>query len=341
MERRKKLLYIGNKLRKNPKATVTTLDTLEQHFQSEGFRVVSASTVDNKYLRMMDMMLTVLRHARSTDTVLIDTYSTQNFYYALLIGSLCRRLKLPYIPILHGGNLPQRLKNSPSLARAYFKGAKINVAPSNYLMEAFQKADIQNMVYIPNSVPIEDCPFLERTTVNPKLLWVRSFANIYNPMLGLSVFEQLQQHYPMAELCMVGPEKDGSLEQCKAYVKERNLRVKFTGKLSKEAWIELSKDYDVFINTTNFDNTPVSIMEAMALGLPIVSTNVGGIPFLLEDNMDALLVPPNNASAMVTAIVLLCENPLLANKLSKQARKKVEKFDWKIVREPWLKLLQD
>ena len=80
---------------------------------------------------------------------------------------------------------------------------------------------------------------------------------------------------------MVGPDKDGSLEKTKQYAKEKGVlhRVRFTGGLSKTEWIELSKDYNIFINTTNVDNTPVSVMEAMALGFPVISTNVGGVPF--------------------------------------------------------------
>ena len=66
----------------------------------------------------------------------------------------------------------------------------------------------------------------------------------------------------------------------------------FTGKLSKQEWRDLSKDYNVFINTTNFDNTPVSVIEAMALGIPVVSTNVGGLPFLITDKVDGVLVEP-------------------------------------------------
>ena len=84
-----------------------------------------------------------------------------------------------------------------------------------------------------------------------------------------------------ATLAMIGPDVDGSLTKVKDLARKKNLDVNFTGKLSKPEWINYSKDFNVFINTTNFDNTPVSVIEAMALGLPVVSTNVGGMPFLI------------------------------------------------------------
>lgn len=335
------LVYIGNKTKGRNDRTVTTLDTLMEHFQAEGLSVVSASHYTWKPLRLVHMLWTVLTKGRNAGKVLIDCYSTQNFYYAVAVGGLCRLLRIPYFPILHGGNLPERLQRSPRWSRALFSGAKMNVAPSRYLLEAFRKEGFNNVILIPNTFELMHYPFQAENRVAPKLLWVRSFARIYNPMLAVQVLEQLLHHFPEAELCMVGPDKDGSLPQCKAYAEERNLNVTFTGKLSKESWIDLSKDYGLFLNTTNFDNTPVSVMEAMALGLPIVSTNVGGIPFLLAHEKDALLVPPNDAKAMVAAIVSLCKEPDKAVSLSKQARRKVEHFDWKIVREEWLKLLRD
>ena len=142
-----------------------------------------------------------------------------------------------------------------------------------------------------------------------------------------------------AELCMVGPEKDGSLAKTKALAKQLNISVKFTGKLSKKDWIALSENYDIFINTTNFDNTPVSVIEAMALGIAVVSTNVGGIPYLLEDQKDGLLVAPNNVSEMVHAIENLVNSPELVQKIAQNAKNKADQFDWEVVKTQWKMLL--
>ncbi|MEX2349566.1 MAG: glycosyltransferase family 4 protein, partial [Flavobacteriaceae bacterium] len=141
-------------------------------------------------------------------------------------------------------------------------------------------------------------------------------------------------------LCMVGPEKDGSLAACEKYAKEKKLPVQFAGKLAKKKWISLSKDFSIFINTTNFDNTPISVIEAMALGLPIVSTDVGGIPFLLKDNHVAVLVPPQNPGAFTNGIKKLLNDEALANRLRANARRKAEMYDWQKVKEQWHLLLK-
>lgn len=335
-----KILYIGNNLRGN-NTNVTTIETLSLQLQSIGYEVVCYSSVKNKFLRIIDMLVGVLKHGRTATAVLIDTYSTQNFYYAVAVANLCRLLRIPYIPILHGGNLPERLQRSKSNSYKLFNGAKTNVAPSSYLLNAFRAHGYTKIVHIPNTIPIKSYPFLLRNQVGPRLLWVRSFAEIYNPMLALRLVEHLRIKFPEMELCMIGPEKDGAMEACKSYAEQHQLPVTFTGKLSKEAWREKSKDFDVFINTTNFDNTPVSLIEAMALGLPIISTNVGGIPNLITNEKDGLLVAPDDVNAMAKALELICARPELANKISMNARRKAESFDWEIVKQDWLNLLNE
>jgi len=335
----KKIVYIGNKLRAKGR-TITTIETLSTQLRSLGFEVRTYSGVENKFFRFLDMLRGVIANVRSADLVLIDTYSTQNFYYAVAVGNLCRLFRIPYIPILHGGNLPVRLQNNKYLSHKLFHGAKTNVAPSHYLMEVFASEGYTNLTYIPNTIEISDYSFLLRKHTVPKLLWVRSFAEIYNPMLALLTLELLLKTHPRASLCMVGPEKDGSFTKCKEFAQQKGLPVTFTGKLSKETWRELSQDYDVFLNTTNFDNTPVSIIEAMALGLPVVSTNVGGLPFLIEDQINGVLVAPNDPVALANAINSLKQDKQRVMALSKEGRKKSEHFNWEKVQQDWVRLLK-
>lgn len=272
------------------------------------------------------------------DLLLIDTYSTSAFWYAYLNGILAQLCNKEYICILHGGNLPNRLTSNPKLCKQLFGNALVNIAPSHYLLEAFHKAGFTNLKYIPNTIEIVNYTFQLRKKASPKLLYVRSFAQIYNPILALKVVKVLQQDFPTIQLSMVGPFKDDSIDQCKAYAKQYNLAVTFMGGMSKEEWMAYAKNFDIFINTTNVDNTPVSVIEAMALGLPVVTTNVGGIPYLLKED-EAMLVPPDNIEAMANAIRELLKSPDKVEKLSFQGRKKVEAFDWQAVKEKWIEIL--
>ena len=107
-------------------------------------------------------------------------------------------------------------------------------------------------------------------------------------------------------------------------------------------WINLSKEYDLFLNTTNFDNHPVSLIEAMALGLPIVSTNAGGIPNMLVHNKTAKLVETNDVFSMVSQINEYLSNSKQRIKISINARKNVESnFDKSKVLQQWIKVLNE
>jgi glycosyltransferase involved in cell wall biosynthesis len=334
----KNLLYIGNKLSKHG-VTPTTIETLGPLLEQEGFIVQYSSSQKNQVLRLIAMLWSVFRY-RKADYVLIDTYSTANFWYAFAVSQLCRLLEIKYIPILHGGNLSFRLKNNSKICEMIFKHSFQNVAPSLFLINEFKAEGYNNIIHIPNAIELEKYPFWERKKAAPNLLWVRSFAKIYNPIMAVEVFACLKLKYPYASLCMVGPEKDGSLLETKQKAKELHVEVLFTGKLPKQDWIDLSKDYSVFINTTHFDNMPVSVIEAMSLGLAVVSTNVGGIPFLLENEKDSLLVSDEDINGMVDAIARLIEDSQLFNEITANSRKKVKQFEWQEVKLKWLTILK-
>ncbi|MZP56871.1 MAG: glycosyltransferase, partial [Bacteroidales bacterium] len=255
-------------------------------------------------------------------------------------GSIARLFKVPYIPLLHGGDLPRRLAKSKRVCQRLFNHSYANVAVSGYLKHEFEERGI-NVTLIPNTINIKDYPFKLREKMRPRLLWVRSFHRQYNPNMAADVLKELLKTHPDAELCMVGPDKDGSMEEFKNYVEGKDLadHVTITGKLSKQDWIDLSSDYDFFINTTNVDNTPVSVVEAMALGLCVVSTNPGGIPYLLSDDVDASLVDVDDSVGMAERIDVIIASPEKGRKYSTLAREKAESFDSELVMDLWKMLL--
>jgi glycosyltransferase involved in cell wall biosynthesis len=335
----KKLLYIGNKLSEHG-YTSTSIETLGEFLENDGYTVYYASSQKNKYFRMIEMISKTISYSNKVDYVLIDTYSTNNFWYAFIISQLCRILKLKYIPKLHGGDLPNRIVKTKFFSRLIFNYAFVNIAPSYYLLNAFKESGYKNLLYIPNTIELDKYISFNKQFKSPKLLWVRSFSVIYNPLMAIKVFINLKMMYPDAELCMVGPKKDNSLEKAIRFAKNHNVEVNFIGKLSKEKWIELSAAYNVFINTTHFDNTPISVIEAMALEIPVVSTNVGGIPYLLKHDYNALLVSDNNIEAMTLQINRIFIEPNLANKLTENAKESIKSFDWDMVKKQWKDLLR-
>ena len=337
-----RVLYLGNQLSKHG-FTPTSVETLGERLGAE-VHITQASSHKNQILRLIHMWWMVVI-CRNYDYLLIDTYSSSAFTYAWTSARIAQFFKLKYIPILHGGDLPNRAKKSPDLIKYYVKNAHVVVSPSGYLKEAMEQQAEGSYLIIPNFIDIENYPYQVKKVDEHsiKLFWLRSFHKTYNPTLAIKVVKDLvNQGFGNVELCMVGPNKDGTMDEVKQLAEELGVdkNLKITGKLSKPEWISLSKDYNVFINTTNFDNTPVSVIEALALGFPVISTNVGGIPWLLEDGKSGILVEPDNKDAMVNSIKKLIQSPELALSMSKNAREKSETWDWNEVKLNWLEILK-
>jgi glycosyltransferase involved in cell wall biosynthesis len=199
-----------------------------------------------------------------------------------------------------------------------------------------------SIVLIPNPLDLREYPREVRSRARPRLLWLRAFHSMYNPELGPRVLALLGRDRDVT-LTMVGPDKgDGSLQNTLRAAADLGVadRLRVIPGVPREEIAPLLAQSDVFLNTTNVDNTPVSVMEAMACGLCVVSTNVGGLPYLIEDGRDGILVPADDSEAMAGAVNRIVGEPALASRLSSSARRKAEDWDWRAVLPKWEALLQ-
>jgi glycosyltransferase involved in cell wall biosynthesis len=308
-----------------------------------GRRVVATSAEPRRVRRLLDMVRTAWRRRNDYTVAQVDVYSGPAFIWAEIVAGVLRLLGKPYILTLHGGNLPAFASRWPRRVRRLLASARAVTTPSEYLREGLSALRPDMLLY-PNPVDLSAYAFVPRRRLRPRLCWLRAFCEIYNPSLGVKVVAALSDDFPEVSLAMIGPNKgDGSLEGARRAAEELGVsgRVEWPGRIAKSEVSRWLNRGDIFLNTTNIDNTPVSVLEAMACGLCVVSTDVGGLPYLLEHERDALLVPPDDAEAMAAAVRRLLTEPGLAERLSANARKKVESFDWSAVLPRWERLLEE
>jgi asparagine synthase (glutamine-hydrolysing) len=339
-QKHKTLFYVGNFLAKhgkNANFNVFLIPRLQEYF-----KVIFTSDKKLKILRLLDMATMLYKRHKEIDIVIIDVYSTDAFWYALILAGMSKFFKIPYVNILHGGNLPKRIMENKRMSSFLFTNAFRNVSPSIFLKEVFSKEGYQTD-YLPNFVEIDAYKFKERNSIKCNIFWLRAFHKIYNPVLAVRILKVLVDRGIDANLCMVGPDKDGSKDDVLAEAKRLkvNDRLTIPGLLNRDEWTKLSENYDIFLNTSNIDNHPVSVIEAMALGFPIVSTNIGGLSYLIENEVDGILNPANNEVAFADSIQVLLNDPGKVNKISSNARAKAEVFTWKELREKWLNVLNN
>ena len=335
-----KVLIVGNFLSASG-VNRTVCEDLAVRLAGAGWRVTTTSARKRRVPRLPDMLATVWRSRQHYAVAHVDVFSGPAFVWAEAVTWLLRRLDKPYILTLHGGNLPRFAQRFPHRVSGLLRSAAVVTTPSRYLHEQL-RAYRSDMRLIPNPIELGAYEFRLRDAARPRLVWLRAFHSTYNPTLAGEGVSLLSAEFPGTELIMVGPDKSaGSLQAAQGAAARLGVhdRVSFPGGVPKRdvpRWLQRG---DIFINTTNIDNTPVSVIEAMACGLCVVSTDVGGVPYLVEDECDALLVPVGDAEAMAAAIRRLLTDSQLARRLSENARRKAEQFDWPVILPQWEALL--
>jgi glycosyltransferase involved in cell wall biosynthesis len=97
---------------------------------------------------------------------------------------------------------------------------------------------------------------------------------------------------------------------------------------------------DIYLNASIIDNMPLSIIEAFSCGLPVVSTNAGGIPYICENGETALLVEKNDYEALARGAIKLLEDQELAGKIAFQARQECRKYSRENICAEWREIYQ-
>ena len=330
------LLLVGNFLSATGRARSVSEDLAVQ-LSNRGWKILTTSTQPGRLARLFDTLSTIWNKRHHYAIAHVEVYSGWAFCLTEAACWMLRRAGKPYALTLHGGGLPVFAKRWPARVQRLFASARVVTAPSRFLLETMQpyRADL---LMIPNPLHLGAYEYQCREHPQPHIVWLRSFHEIYNPSLAPRILAKLVAEFPEARLTMVGPDKgDGSLAKVKEVAEQLGVasRLELPGSVPKAEISRWMNHGDIFLNTTNVDNTPISVLEAMACGLCVVSTNVGGLPYLLTQEQDALLAPPNNADALAHAIRRILTEPQLAGKLSRQGRDVVEQFDWSVVLPQW------
>lgn len=243
-----------------------------------------------------------------------------------------------HIPVLvnyRGGEAEPFLKAQSRWVIPVLKRAQLLAVPSGFLQKVFAAHQV-DAVIVPNVVDLARFGAApDRQAPNPDtvhLLVARNLEPIYDNATALRAVARLRGHLPGLSLTVAG---DGpELEALQSLAKSLGIDevTTFTGKLDRDAMAKLYKSAHIMLNPSLVDNTPNSILEAWASGVPVVSTHVGGVPYLVEDGVDGLLVSPGDDCAMADAVDSLIANPARWAQLHDSGLQKVKRFTWPEVR---------
>lgn len=341
MTTKMRLCMVGPMLGRNPGWVTTQGEILSDLFHHEGYHVLETSSVINRFGRLFNIVLFLFKCRNDYDVAIVNVFSGPAFFIVDISSFIISKQKKPLIFVLRGGNLPEFSIKRKKWVKRVLSRASIVVSPSTYLFDYCNSLGLSSII-IPNIIDLNQYPFRLRKLINPKLLWMRTFHEIYNPEMAVEVVDLLRKSTPNIHLTMAGQEK-GRLQYVRNLVKEKGLTefVKFEGFLNKETKRKVFSEHDIYLNTNRIDNSPVSVIEAAAFGLPIIATKVGGIPFLLKSEETGILVENENAEDMAQAIMRLLNDPQLVEKLSINGRRLAESCSWQNVLKMWQKVFAD
>lgn len=308
--------------------------------QNEGMRVRVSSRSIPPLRRGLDHAADLLRWRRDLDVAVVSVFSGRAFALADEALVVARTLRIPTVAWLHGGSLPEFGERHPRWSARVLRQADAVVAPTEFLRR-WSTSMGQEATVIPNVLDIGAYPYRVRDPLQPKLLWMRTFQELYDPLTAVRTVAELRRRGVDATLTMAGQEK-GLLGDTQRLVEdlELNAVVSFAGFVAGGKKLELLEDHDIFLNTNVVDNAPVSVLEAAASGLAVVSSRVGGLPDLLPDGFAARLVTAGEPGAFADAVEGLLVEPSLVKPMVQAARAVAERSGWDAVREQWLDLFR-
>lgn len=330
-----RLCFVGSMVGRNPGHITQQGYVLSDLFKQAGYRVTSVSAFLNRYRRLIDILSTLFKQRHETDILVIEIYGGPSFVVEDIASRIGERFGQRIIMWLHGGALPEFITRHPEWARRVLGRAHAIVTPSEFLARTVAQHGFEARI-IANVIDLPFYPYRHRQSVNPRLFWMRNFHSIWNPNMAVRALSRLRASIPEANLVMAGPDK-GMKSEVERFADELGLsdHIRFPGFLDMDGKAREGSAADIYINTNRIDNTPVAVVEACAMGLPVVTTCVGGIPDMLKHGETALFVDDDDDEAMAKAIENLINNPNLASLLSRNGQKLAERFSWEQVRPQW------
>ena len=237
--------------------------------------------------------------------------------------------------MLRGGWMAEFFDNYPRIGRCFLSMPDAVLTPHGFLKKQLQARGVGIHGIIPNFIELQRYPYKKRACLEPKFLFMRGTHFIYNPEMALHAFQRIQKVFPSASMTLVGRDDDKAKELT-ALIAQLGLKnVKRIAPVPKDEVPRLASSHDVYIQTNRVDNMPVTVLEMWALGIPVVATNVGGLPDLVTDQQDAILVEKDDIDGFADACIGLLKNKALADKLSENGRMRVENMTWEKIAPLW------
>lgn len=306
------------------------VDILQKMLQTDGHTAEVFSTKAS-FLRRMLLPFKLKSAGKGFDVFHIHCCSNWGFLPAVVGVSVGRRLGKRIVLTYHGGGGEKFFDRHPKLVRHFLTRTDANIVLSGFLAQVFEKHGLP-FVTIPNILELDDSRFRQREMLQPNYVCTRAHEPLYNIPCILRAFHKVQSIRPEATLTLVG---DGSEhENLVRMAEELGLQnVTFTGRVANEDIYTYLDRADIMLSAPTVDNMPVSVLEAMNAGLLVISSKVGGVPYMVKNNSTGLLFDSDDSDALAGKMLWAIDNQTVARAIALQGHKAVSRYRWENIKE--------
>lgn len=293
---------------------------------NENFQNAIFNTRGNIFKRVLYFIILLIK-GRKYNIFHIHGCSNWGGFYPIILGTIVGKLlNKKIIVTYHGGGADKFFSENKLIVSYFLNKANHLIVLSEFLAKVFQKYSLKALI-IPNILEFNSSNYIEKKEIQPKFITTRSLELIYNLSSIIDAFQIIQSQIPEAELTIVG---DGSQRNIlENYVREQKINnVKFVGRVKNREIYDYLRNSDIWLNASLVDNMPVSLLEAQSCGLLVVSSNVGGIIYMIENGVNGLLIEKNDSESMAGKVLFALKNQDKAKQMILAGKKRLENYSW-------------
>lgn len=306
------------------------VEILQRKLREEGHTAEIFSTKAS-VLRRLSLPLRLRSVAKRYDVLHVHCCSGWGFLPAVVGVTVGQWLKKRMVLTYHGGGGERFFDRHHRLVQHYLTRTNVNIVLSGFLAKVFDKHHLPYTI-VPNIIELNESQYRERTTIHPNFICTRAHEELYNIPCILQAFQKVLTELPEATLTLVG---DGSQHSALVEMaKEMGLtNVTFTGKVDNKEIYTYLDQADIMLSAPRVDNMPVSLLEAMNAGLLIISSNVGGVPYIIEDGKTGYLFPSDDSNALANLMIQAVQQPFESMAIIHNAYHAVTAYHWENIRQ--------
>lgn len=336
MEQTHKILFITN-YKPGRGGISGQVEILQLKLRQEGHAADIFSTKGSFLYRLVAPVL-LLFQGRSYSVFHIHCCSGWGFLpavYGVVVGRLLKkRIVLTY----HGGGAEPFFENHKQLVCYFLLRTHANIVLSGFLGKVFDGIGVPYQV-VPNIIELDGSRFRERSSISPSFISIRTLDPLYNIPCILRAYQKVKVQLPKSSLVIVG---DGRCRaELESMTSDLDLQdVAFVGRVGNEQIYHYLDHADIMLSSPHIDNMPVSVLEGFNAGLLVISSNVGGVPYMIEDGKNGVLFKDDDSDELASKMLDAIANPVATMMRIKNARARLQYYSWENIRKSLYSLYQ-